>query len=152
MCKHLIEPPYSFHVVDDPEYAANVCSILSAFTQSKTDILQRVKNNRKVNLQKAEAIRLGREHLGEKGQGKGKPMLKTKKRGRAQMEDDHNDEVDSADESPSDDETDASSYAIAPKSARRNVRPSKRTRSVSPSKHQPVNDVITDTSSYTVIK
>lgn len=119
----------------------------SVFTQSKIDILQRVKNNRKVNQQKAEAIRLGREHLGEKGQGKGKPMLKTKKRGQAQMEDGHDDEVNSADDLLSDEETDASPYSFGPKSARPKFHTSKRARGVSRSKRQPVNDVMIDTSS-----
>ncbi|KAL9075679.1 MAG: hypothetical protein Q9161_001431 [Pseudevernia consocians] len=111
VCKHLIEPSYSYVVVDDPLYARD-----------------RVKNNRRVNHQKAEAIRLGREHLGEKAQGRGKPMLKAKKRGQAQLEDSQNDEENSGDEPVSDGETDVSHHVLGPKSARSNLHASKRTK------------------------
>ncbi|KAF6229006.1 hypothetical protein HO133_007120 [Letharia lupina] len=129
VCKHLIEPPYSYSVVDDPQYAKD-----------------RVKNNRRVNYQKAEAIRLGREHLGEKGQGKGKPMIKTKKRGQAQMEDDQDDEENSGDELLSDGETDRSLSVLEPKFARPNPHTPKRTKPVSRSKYQSIDGVMVDTS------
>lgn len=119
VCKHLIEPSYSHVVVDDPQYAKDVCMIHQQHPRIKTDMLQRVKNNRRVNHQKAEAIRLGREHLGEKGQGKGKPMLKTKKRGQAQMEGSLDDDENSGDEPISDDDTDVSSRILRQESDRR---------------------------------
>ena len=122
VCKHLIEPPYSHVVVDDPLFAKDVCIIHQQHPRIKTDMLQRVKNNRRVNHQKAEAIRLGREHLGEKGQGKGKPMLKTKKRGHAQMEGSLDDEENSGDEPNSDEDTDVSSRILRQESDRRHKR------------------------------
>lgn len=112
----------------------------------EVDVLQRVKNNRRVNHQKAEAIRLGREHLGEKGQGKGKPTLKTKKRGHAQMEDSQDDEENSGDEPHSDAETDVSPHLPAPKSGRPNLRAPKRMKRVSRSKYQPINGDMTNAS------
>ena len=114
----------------------------SGFAWFKINILQRVKNNRRVNYQKAEAIRLGREHLGEEGQGKGKPMLKTRKREQAQMHDSQNDEEDSGDETRSDGGTDMSLFALGPKSVRPNPHTPKRTKFVSYSKHQPVSGVM----------
>ncbi|KAL9104560.1 MAG: hypothetical protein Q9163_000534 [Psora crenata] len=54
VCKHLLEDPYVYQVVDDPMHA-----------------LRRVRNNRRVNQQKKEAIDEGRKRLGLKGQGKG---------------------------------------------------------------------------------
>ena len=94
-------------------------------------MLQRVKNNRRVNHQKAEAIRLGREHLGEKGQGKGKPILRNKKRRQAQLGDAQDDQEDSGDEPASEAETDVSPRALGLKSTRPNTRTHKRTKRVS---------------------
>lgn len=110
-----------------------------------THILQRVTNNRRVNRQKAEAIRLGREHLGEKAQGKGRPMLKTKKREQAQI-DESDDEDNSGDDPLSDGETDASHYTPGSKSARSNSHTPKRLKRVSCSIHQLVDGVMVDTS------
>ena len=90
-----------------------------------------MKNNRRVNHQKAEAIRLGREHLGEKGQGKGRPIIKNRKRRQAQLEDIHDDQEDSGDEPPSEAETDVSPHVLGPKSARPNARTNKRAKRVS---------------------
>ena len=94
-------------------------------------MLQRVKNNRRVNHQKAEAIRLGREHLGEKGQGKGKPVLRNKKRRQAQIGDGQDDQEDSGDEPPSEAETDISPQVLRPKSACPKARTHKRAKRVS---------------------
>ena len=105
---------------------------------SRIDILQRVKNNRRVNYQKAEAIRLGREHLGEKGQGKGKPMLRMKKRAHGQIEDGQDDEDNSGDESLSDGETNGSSLGFGSKSARSNSGTPKKARPRSRS-YQPIH-------------
>ena len=118
---------------------------------SKADRLQRVKNNRRVNHQKAEAIRLGREHLGEKGQGKGKPMLKTKKRVQAQMENSGDDEENSGDDplgdnALSDAETEVLPRLLGPKSGCLGPRAHKRTKRVSRLRNQPGNDAMTDTS------
>ena len=107
--------------------------------------MQRVKNNRRVNYMKAEAIRLGREHLGEKGQGKGRPTLKSKKRGHAQMED-ILDDGDLGEEPLSDRETDGSPRMPRPKSARPKSRTPKRPKLVSRSKHRLVNGVMVNTS------
>ena len=94
---------------------------------------------------KAEAIRLGREHLGEKGQGKGRPTLKSKKRGHAQM-DDSQDDGDLGEEPLSEGETDGSPRMPRPKSARPKPRNSKRPKLVSRSRYRLVNGVMTDTS------
>ena len=91
-------------------------------------MLQRVENNRRVNLQKAEAIRLGREQLGEKGQGKGK---KLKKRTQAQMEDSQDDEENSGYEPLSEAETNVTSQVPEDSSARSNPRAAKKTKRVS---------------------
>ena len=107
--------------------------------------MQRVKNNRRVNYMKAEAIRLGREHLGEKGQGKGRPTLKTKKRGHAQMDDSH-DDGDFGEEPLSDGGTDESPRMPRPKSARPKPHTPKRPKLVSRSKYRLVNGVMTNTS------
>ena len=117
----------------------------SLLIRSKVDMLQRVKNNRRVNHQKAEAIRLGREHLGEKGQGKGKPMLKTKKRVQAQMEDSE-DEENSGDDALSDAETEVLPRLLGPKSGCLGPRFHKRTKRVSRLRYQPGNVAMTDTS------
>ena len=106
-------------------------------------MLQRVKNNRRVNHQKAEAIRLGREHLGEKGQGKGKPMLKTKKRIQAQMEDSEDDEENSGDDAFSDAETEELPRSLGFKSG---CKAHKRTKRVGRVRHQPGNVALTNTS------
>ena len=135
MCKHLIEPPYSHGVVDDPLYAQNVSLTPVRFKDPKSDILQRVKNNRRVNYMKAEAIRLGREHLGEKGQGKGRPTLKSKKRGLVQM-DDSQDYGDLGEEPLNDGGIDGSPRMPRPKSARPKPRTPKRTKLVSRSKYR----------------
>ena len=118
-----------------------------SFTEPKSDILQRVKNNRRVNYMKAEAIRLGREHLGEKGQGKGRPTLKSKKRGHAQM-DDSQDDGDLGEEPLSDGETDVSPRMLRPKSARPKPHTPTRPKPVSRSKYQLVNGVMVDTSLF----
>lgn len=166
VCKHLIEPPYSYGVVDDPQYAKDVCIIPQRDSRIRIDILQRVKNNRRVNHQKAEAIRLGREHLGEKGQGKGKPMLKTRKRGQAQMESSHDDEENSGDEPISDGDTDILRRTLAPNFDRRHKQPKslfsspdnevdyaeddpytpKKAKRINRSNHQPVVGSMVDTS------
>ena len=73
-------------------------------------------------------------------------MLKTMKRGQAQLEDSQDDEDNSGDEPASDGETDVSPYVVEPKSARSDHRSSKRTKRVSGSTHQPVNGVMTDSS------
>lgn len=166
MCKHLIEPPYSHVVVDDPQYAKDVRIVQQQYPRIKTDLLQRVKNNRRVNHQKAEAIRLGREHLGEKGQGKGKPMLKTKKRAQAQIEGSLDDEENSGDEPTSDGDTDISPRILRPESDRRHkqsktlfsnpdhevayakddTHTSKKTKRVDRSKYQPIDEPMVDTS------
>ena len=109
---------------------------------------QRVKNNRRVNHQKAEAIRLGREHLGEKGQGKGKPMLKTKKRVQAQMEDSEDDEENSGDDALGDDalsdgETEVLQRLLGPKSG---CQARKRTKRVSRLRYQIGDVAMTDAS------
>lgn len=117
----------------------------SGFDRSKTDSLQRVKNNRRVNYQKAEAIRLGREHLGEKAQGKGRPMLKTKKRKQAQM-DESDDEENSGDEPLSDGETVASHSTPGSKSAPSNSHTPKKIKRVSRSQYQLVDGAMVDTS------
>ena len=39
VCKHLIEPPYSYGVVDDPQYAKDVGIIHQQSFQIKTDLL-----------------------------------------------------------------------------------------------------------------
>lgn len=109
-------------------------------------MLQRVKNNRRVNHQKAEAIRLGREHLGEKGQGKGRPMLKTKKRVQAQMEDSEDDEENSGDDALSDGEMEGSPRLLGPKSGCLGSRAHKRIKRVGHLRHQPGNAAMTDTS------
>ena len=109
-------------------------------------MLQRVKNNRRVNHQKAEAIRLGREHLGEKGQGKGKPMLKTKKRVQAQMADSEDDGENSGDDPVSDAETEVLPRLLGPKSGCLGPRAHKRTKRVSRLRYQPGNVAMTDTS------
>lgn len=83
--------------------------------------------------------------MGEKAQGKGRPIVKTKKRGQAQMEDLEDDEDDSSDEL-SDGETDASPNILGPKSARPSPHTPKRTKRVSRSDHRPVNEMIIDTS------
>ena len=116
--------------------------------RSKIDTQQRVKNNRRVNYQKAEAIRLGREHLGEKGQGKGKPMLKTKKRVQAQMEDSEDDEENSGDDALVDDalsdaETEVLPRLLGPKSG---CQAHKRTKRVSRLRYQLADVAMTDTS------
>ena len=123
----------------------------SSLIQSQADILQRVKNNRRVNHQKAEAIRLGREHLGEKGQGKGKPMLKTKKRVQAQMEDSEDEEENSGDDALGDDalsdaETEVLPPLLGPKSGCLGSRAHKRTKRVSRLRYQPGNVAMTGTS------
>ena len=118
----------------------------SVVLRSHVDMLQRVKNNRRVNHQKAEAIRLGREHLGEKGQGKGKPMLKTKKRVQAQMEDSEDDEENSGDDALSDAETEVLPRLLGPKSGCLDPRAQKRTKRVSRVRYQPGNVAMPDTS------
>ena len=145
MCKHLIEPPYAYGVVDDPQNARDVSCNLHCQLDPKAENVQRVKNNRRVNHQKAEAIRLGREHLGEQGQGKGRPMLKTKKRVQAQLEDSQDDDENSGDEPPSDAETDILPQMIRPKSRRLTPRAPKRTKRVSRSKDQPGSGGMTNT-------
>ena len=106
-----------------------------SFKEPKSDILQRVKNNRRVNYMKAEAIRLGRESMGEKGQGKGRPTLKSKKRGHAQM-DDIQDDGDLGEEPLSDGEPYGSPRMPRPKSARPKPRTPKRPKLVSRSKYR----------------
>lgn len=59
LCKHLLRQPFSEEVVEDPGAAVS-----------------RIRNNRKVNLGKKEAIDKGREALGEKGRGKGRRTTK----------------------------------------------------------------------------
>ena len=123
----------------------------SVTIRSHVDMLQRVKNNRRVNHQKAEAIRLGREHLGEKGQGKGKPMLKTKKRVQAQMEDSEDDEENSGDDALGDDaisdaETEVLPRLRGPKSGCLGPRAHKRTKRASRLRYQPGHVAMTDTS------
>ena len=123
----------------------------SVLIRSHVDMLQRVKNNRRVNHQKAEAIRLGREHLGEKGQGKGKPMLKTKKRAQAQMEDSEDDEENSGDDAlggdaPSDAETEVLPRLLGPKSGCLGPRAHKRTKRANRQRYQPGNVAMTETS------
>ncbi|KAG8527642.1 uncharacterized protein KY384_007795 [Bacidia gigantensis] len=54
VCKHLLEDPYINRVVEDPSKATKL-----------------VKNNRRVNAQKKEAIDAGRDHKGVRGRGKG---------------------------------------------------------------------------------
>ena len=93
---------------------------------------------------KAEAIRLGREHLGEKGQGKGRPTLKSRKRGQAQM-DDSQDDGDLGEDSLSDGETDVSPRRPRTKSARPKRHTPKRHKLVSRSKHRLVNGLMVDT-------
>lgn len=115
--------------------------------QSKIDILQRVKNNRRVNQQKAEAIRLGRAHLGEKAQGKGRPVLKARKRGHSQI-DESDDEDNSGDDPLSDGETDASPHTHGSKSVRSESHTPKRVKRVSRSKYQLVDGVMVDTSLF----
>ena len=112
--------------------------------ERKSNILQRVTNNRRVNYMKAEAIRLGREHLGEKGQGKGRPTLKSRKRGHAQM-DDSQDDGDLGEEPLSDGETDVSPRRPRTKSARPKRHYQKRPKLVSRSKYQLVKDLMADT-------
>lgn len=90
VCKHLLEAPYSHGVVDDP---------ISA--------MQRVRNNRKVNHLKKQAIDLGREHMGEKGQGKGKPTLKI-----GNSEDSLGEEDNSADEALSEEDPDLQTAVV----------------------------------------
>ena len=111
----------------------------------KSDMLQRVKNNRRVNNIKAEAIRLGREHLGEKGQGKGRPTLKSITRGHAQM-DDSQDDGDLGEEPLIDGEIDGSPRVPRPKCARPKPRNPKKPKLVSRSKHRLVNRVMVNTS------
>lgn len=69
--------------------------------------------------------------MGEKGQGKGKPMLRTKKRVQAQMGDSQDDGDNSGDEPLSDAETDILPYVLGAKSARQTPRASKRMKRVS---------------------
>ncbi|MCJ1468022.1 hypothetical protein MMC07_006648 [Pseudocyphellaria aurata] len=59
LCKHLLRQPFNEEVVEDPVAAVS-----------------RIKNNRKVNHGKKEAIDKGREALGEKGHGKGRRTTK----------------------------------------------------------------------------
>ena len=106
--------------------------------------MQRVKNNRRVNYMKAEAIRLGREHLGEKGQGKGRPTLKSKKRGHAQL-DDSQDDGDLGEEPFSDGDIDGSPRMPKPKSARPKPRTPKRPKLVSRSKYRLFNGAMINT-------
>ena len=100
-----------------------------------------------MNHQKAEAIRLGREHLGEKAQGKGRPLLKTRKRGQSQI-DESDDEDNSGDDPLSDGETDASPHTHGSKSIRSESRTPKRSKRVSRSKYQLVDGVMVDTSLF----
>lgn len=83
--------------------------------------------------------------MGEKGQGKGKPMLRTKKRVQAQLEYGQDDEYNSGDEPLSDAETDILPHVLEPKSARQNPRAPKRMKRVSHSRYHPLNRVMTDT-------
>lgn len=73
-------------------------------------------------------------------------MLKTKKRGQAQLEDSQDDEEDSGDELVSDGETDVLHHVLGPKSARSTLHASKRTKRVSRSRCQLVNGLMIDTS------
>lgn len=73
-------------------------------------------------------------------------MIKTKKRGQAQMEDDQDDEENSGDEPLSDGETDRSLSVLEPKFARPNPHTPKRTKPVSRSKYQSIDGVMVDTS------
>lgn len=82
--------------------------------------------------------------MGEKGQGKGKPMLKSKKRVQAQLEDSQDDEYNSGDEPLSDAETDVLPHVLGPESARPNPRAPKRMKRVSHLTHHPLNRVTTD--------
>ena len=59
-------------------------------------------------------------------------MLRTKKRGRAQLEDDQDDGENSGDEPPSDGEIDASPHMVRPKPTLPNQRAPKRMKRVSP--------------------
>ena len=84
--------------------------------------------------------------MGEKGQGKGKPTLKTKMRGHAQIDDSQDDEENSGDEPLSGGEVDESPYSTGHKRARPNPHTPKRTKRASRSKHQPVDGGVIDTS------
>ncbi|KAL6719393.1 hypothetical protein ACLMJK_003632 [Lecanora helva] len=75
VCKHLMEAPYSHTVANDPTYAAQV-SCLPLFAELLLTYVKRVRNNRRVNGQKRQAITMGRQAMGLKGQGKGKGMKK----------------------------------------------------------------------------
>lgn len=70
VCKHLLEDPYVYQVVDDPLNALKV-RLIKELVIHVSDSFQRVQNNRRVNQQKKEAIEEGRKRLGVRGRGKG---------------------------------------------------------------------------------
>lgn len=86
MCKHLLRQPFIEEVIEDPIAAVSVSLPPKATTRYYISVMllivlpQRIKNNRKVNFGKKEAIDKGREALGEKA-------LKTRRPSKVAFED-----------------------------------------------------------------
>ncbi len=128
VCKHLMEPPYTHVFGNDPTYAAQVSLNPGQDFWLLLIRLQRVRNNRRVNGQKKQAIKMGRQALGLQGQGKGKSMKKIDPIGLNDLLDGN----DSEDDPFADEDDDFGSPIPAPTTSTSSRKKSRRTRQPDP--------------------